>query len=225
MIASLKSVLHRAKSALKRDPDGFLQHVSGVVHVGANLGQERALYDKHGLPVIWIEPIPDVFQLLKANLAGFARQRAFQYLITDRDDAEYQFHVANNGGASSSVLDLNLHRDIWPEVAYERTIALRSKTLATVVRDERIDIRQYDALIMDTQGSELLVLQGAAPILHNFTHIKTEVPDFESYSGCCQLRDMAAFLTRAGFRESSRRKFAERAAGGCYYDVVYRRGV
>lgn len=223
MIARIKSVLHRAKSVLKGDPDSFLRHVSGVIHVGANTGQERGLYDKYGLRVIWIEPIPEVFATLQANVAGFSRQRAFQYLITDRDDAEYQFHVANNAGASSSVLDLNLHKDIWPQVAYERTITLRSKTLATVLKDERIEARDYDALIMDTQGSELLVLQGATPILQNFRYIKTEVPDFESYSGCCQLTDIAAFLTRAGYREVRRRKFAERAGGGSYYDIVYRR--
>jgi len=125
------------------------------------------LYDQYGLRVIWIEPIPDVFKTLQANVARFPRQRALQYLITDRDNAEYPFHVANNGGASSSVLDLSLHRDIWPQVGYERTITLRSKTLATVISEEYIDACEYDALVMDTQGSELLVLQGAASILPN----------------------------------------------------------
>lgn len=223
MIATFKSLVRRAQSVLQADRDGFLARVAGVIHVGANTGQEREVYDRYGLRVIWIEPIPDVFKTLQANIAGLPRQRAFQYLITDRDDAEYPFYVANNGGASSSVLELSLHRDIWPQVVYERTITLRSKTLATVMRAEDIDACEYDALIMDTQGSEMLVLQGAAPILHNFTYIKTEVPDFESYAGCCQLADIAAFLMRAGYREISRHKFAERAGGGSYYDVVYQR--
>lgn len=207
----------------KRDRNGFLRKVSGVIHVGANTGQERDLYEKHGLRVIWIEPIPQVFDTLKANISRYHHQRALQYLVTDQDDAAYQFHIANNDGASSSILELKLHKDVWPEVTYERTITLRSKTLASLLERERVEPAEYDALIMDTQGSELLVLKGAVSILRNFTYIKTEAADFESYEGCCQLADIDSFLARHGYREFSRHTFAERAEGGSYYDVVYKR--
>ena len=43
------------------DPDAFLRRVRGLVHVGANTGQERESYASHGLSVIWVEPIGDVF--------------------------------------------------------------------------------------------------------------------------------------------------------------------
>lgn len=113
MIGSrIKSVLNKIKSHLKYNPDRFLEEISGVIHVGANIGQERDLYNKLGLFVIWIEPIPEVFQMLKQNLQGFQNQRAFQYLVTDIDGREYQFHIANNTGASSSILDLEQHKDI-----------------------------------------------------------------------------------------------------------------
>src|SRR6185295_11443255 len=193
MKAKIKAILRRAGAILKRDPDRFLRKVSGVIHVGANTGQERELYKKHGLRVIWVEPIPEVFEKLKLNLTDFPQQRALQYLVSDQDNAQYQFHVANNDGASSSILELKHHKDIWPEVAYERTLALKSKTLASILAEERIDPREYDALIMDTQGSELLVLKGAGALLQHFRYIKTEVPDFESYAGCCQLSTIASF--------------------------------
>jgi FkbM family methyltransferase len=218
-----RAILSRIGRLLKRDPDRFFQEISGVIHVGANTGQERGLYERYGLRVIWIEPIPEVFETQKANLEGLHRQRALENLVTDRDDAEYQFHIANNNGASSSILDLKQHKDIWPTVAYAKTITLKSVTLATLLQRERIDPTEYDALIMDTQGSELLVLKGADPVLHNFKYIKTEVPDFESYEGCCQLLDIDSFLTRHGYKEFSRNKFANRAEGGSYYDIVYRR--
>ena len=223
MIAKIRAILRRTQSILKRDPDRFLRKVSGVVHIGANTGQERDLYKKYGLRVIWVEPIPEVFKTLKANLIGFPQQFALQSLVSDQDNKEYRFNIANNNGESSSILDLKLHKDIWPHVTYERTIILQSKTLVSLIEEERIAPREYDALIMDTQGSELLVLKGAIPILKNFMYIKTEVPDFESYEGCCQLTEIASFLKRYGFREYSRHKFAERAEGGSYYDVVYKR--
>ena len=205
------------------DPDGFLREVSGVVHVGANTGQERALYAGLGLRVLWVEPIPEVFETLLANLRGYREQRALRCLVSDSDGAEYQFHVASNRGASSSILDLKLHREVWPHVSYERTIRLRSRTLASLLAEERIGPGTYDALVVDTQGAELLVLRGALPILRHFAYIKVEVPDFESYAGCCQLGDVASFLAEHGYREHSRRTFAKRAAGGSYYDVVYKR--
>ena len=206
---------------LSRHPDAFLKEVTGVIHVGANTGQERNTYRKFGLKVIWIEPIPEVFAILQQNLAGYSGQRAFSYLITDQDDAEYQFHVANNGGASSSIFDFELHKEIWPQVDFERTITLRSITLPSFVQRENIHLPDYQALVLDTQGSELLVLKGAASLSHRFRFVKLEVSDFESYKDCCQLRDVEQFFHTHGYQERSRRKFADRPGGGSYYDILF----
>src|SRR5262249_367879 len=96
----INRIVRRARKIVRPwihgDPDSFLRKVSGVIHVGANLGQERVLYSRHGLNVIWIEPIPEIFRELSRNVEGFPWQRAYQYLITDRDDAEYTFHISNN---------------------------------------------------------------------------------------------------------------------------------
>jgi FkbM family methyltransferase len=219
----ITAVRQRAREFFHRDLDTLLRNVSGIIHVGANAGQERELYARHNLNVIWIEPIPEVFAKLQRNLRKFPRQRAFQYLVTEKDDEEYQFHIANNSGASSSIFDFKLHTEIWPEVKFERTVPLKSITLATMVEQEQIDLTEHDALIMDTQGSELLVLRGAESILHHFRYVKTEAADFESYSGCCQVADIAEFLLSRGYREFYRRAFASRPEGGNYYDIIYRR--
>jgi FkbM family methyltransferase len=220
---SANAVLRRARSMLRRDADRFLRQASGVIHVGANTGQERDLYQQHGLRVVWIEPIPEVFDRLRANIQAYPMQSAFQALVTDKDDEGYQFHVSNYEGLSSSILQLKLHNDIWPDVTFTRTLALRSVTLPSLLRREGIDVADYDALVMDTQGSELLVLKGAAAILPKLRFIKTEVPDFESYEQCCQVEEMTRFLEHHGFREYIRQPFATRLEGGTYYDIVYRK--
>ena len=217
-------LLRRLRRLFAPDPDRFLRSARGVVHVGANVGQERGLYDGYGLDVLWIEPIPDVFAALSANIAGFPRQRALERLVTDRDDASYEFHVANNDGQSSSILELKEHRDVWPKVAFTRTITLQSSTLATLFAREKIDASRYDALVMDTQGSELLVLRGAEPLLGGFNFIKTEAPDFEAYAGCAMLEDIERYLGARGYAEVARHRFASRPSGGHYYDVLYARG-
>ncbi len=212
-----------AKRALEEKRDVFLNRVSGVIHIGANVGQEKEIYAAHNLDVIWIEPIPEVFSQLKANLQDFPRQQAFQYLITDCDDKEYTFHIASNQGLSSSILELGLHKDVWSQIYYEKTILLKSIKLTSLVKKEGVKIDNYDALIMDTQGSELLVLKGAESLLSGFKFIKTEAADFEVYEGCCQIKDIADFLGKHGFREVSRKKFASRVDGGGCYDIVYKR--
>jgi len=220
--ASMK-ILRRLRRWFGPDPNRFLRSAHGVIHVGANIGQERALYARHDLDVLWIEPIPDVFEALRKNIAEYPRQRAVQALVTNRDDREYEFHVANNAGESSSILELKQHKDVWPKVAFTKSIYLRSVTLPTLLTREGVDIMRYDTLVMDTQGSELLVLEGATGLLPRFAYVKTEVPDFEAYEGCAQLADLAAFMAARGFAELARNRFASRAAGGNYYDVVYRR--
>ena len=213
----------RIRTALREDPDRFLKKVKGIIHVGANTGQEMELYAKYKLPVVWIEPIPEVFETLQNNLKAVKNQVAIKGLVTDVDDNDYEFHVANNYGASSSILELDLHTDIWPDIKYEKTISLKSNTLASLLKNNNISLDNFDTLIMDTQGSELLVLQGSVPILDKFTFIKTEVSDFESYKGCCQLKDIDAFLREYGFKEYYRHKFIEHPKGGSYFDIVYKK--
>ena len=204
--------------------DRFLTDVTGLVHVGANVGQERKLYAKLGLQVLWIEPIPEVFAALQSNLSGFPGQAALQALITDQDGAEYPFNVASNNGASSSILEFGQHRDIWPDVHFTNTITLKSLTLASLFRREGIDPTPYQALVMDTQGSELLVLKGAISMLGGFRYVKTEAADFESYAGCCQLSDIRAFMEKHGFIEHACQPFASRPEGGNYFNIVFKNG-
>ena len=218
-----KTLSQQVKDIFRRNPDRLLKKINGIIHVGANTGQEIKLYAQYGLPVVWIEPIPEVFETLQSNLAGVQKQIAIKGLVTDIDNKEYDFKLASNNGASSSILEFNLHQDIWPEVTFEKTIKLFSATLPSLLKNNNINISDYDMLVMDTQGSELLVLNGAIPILKTFTYIKTEVPDFESYKGCCQLEDLQAFLSQHGYKEFSRHKFATHPNGGNYYDIVYKK--
>lgn len=224
MYATARRALRTLKRKLRPENDStFLPLLRGVIHVGANSGQERALYDSYRLPVLWIEPIPEVFATLQRNIASYPDQRAVQALVADTDGAEVDFHIASNEGASSSMLEMASHKDIWPTVGFNRSVRMTTRTLVAVVSSAGVDMARYNGLIMDTQGSELLVLQGAVPLLHHFDFVKTEVADFESYKGCCQLSDLGRFMDQHGFDEFARHRFRNLEPGKAYYDVVYRR--
>jgi FkbM family methyltransferase len=218
-----KAAYRTLRAAAGRDPDAFFRRCAGVIHVGAHIGQERARYAALGLEVLWIEPIPEVFEQLQRNLEPYPEQRALQCLLSEADGKEVEFHVSNNAGQSSSMLELKDHAEIWPDVRYVRTLTLNSRTLPALLEDNGIDPGRYDALVLDTQGSELLVLQGAAPLLHRFRFIKAEAANFEAYAGCCTVSDLRTFLAHYRFRESARRSFAGTAKGQRYYDIVFRR--
>jgi len=205
------------------DPDRYLWHCRGVIHVGANNGSERRSYAEKLLAVLWVEPIPEVFSQLEANLRDLRKQHAVQALVTDRDGENFELNVSSGNMASSSIFELHDHRKLWPEVTMERKISLTSTTLPTLMNSRSIRPSAYDALVIDTQGSELLVLRGAEPVLRSFKYIKTEAADFESYKGCCQVEDINIFLTNHGFVEESRHRFHTLGGDLNYYDILYRR--
>jgi FkbM family methyltransferase len=202
----------------------FLKDSKGVIHVGANLGQERELYAAYGLDVIWIEPIPEICNELKNLINPYTNQKAFCYLVTDVDGRDYLFHVSNKGGGASSIYDLAGHKELWPDVTYTETIALKSITLPSLMRKEHLDVTGYDVLVLDTQGSELLVLKGATSLLPHIRYVRAEVADFEAYAGCCKLDELDDFFKEYGFRRLAKGRFAKMKDVGSYYDVLYGRG-
>jgi len=201
--------------------DWHLRRVSGVIHVGANTGQERDVYASFKLDVLWIEPIPSLFDELCKNIIALPEQRALNYLITDRDGAEYAFNVANNGGASSSILELDRHTEIWPEVRFVSKMTLKSVTLDTLLGTEN----RYQALVLDTQGTELLILKGATGLLSTMRYVTVEAADFESYIGCARVDDIVKFLNGFAFKLVQKHKFAELPQGGQYFQLLFRKQV
>jgi 2-O-methyltransferase len=200
--------------------EAWLRRVSNIVHVGANSGQEAAAYAERNLGVLWIEPIPSVFQELQKNISRYPNQTAYQALVTDRASQLVTLHIASNEGASSSIFDLAEHKEIWPEVDYVGSIDVLSHTLDDILLS---DSRQYDGLVMDTQGSELLVLKGASTVLQRFKYIKTEAADFEMYKGAATCTDLINFLSKFGFRLVRRDLLAKKPHGlGQVVDLLFK---
>jgi FkbM family methyltransferase len=224
-----RRVISSARSRLQKMVRGefneYLEDCHGVIHVGANEGQEREFYARHGLSVVWIEPIPEVYERLVSNIAPFPNQRAIRALITDKDGDNCVLHVSNNDGQSSSILGLHMHRDIWPEVHYIREIAVTSATLPSVLSKAGVNAEDYDALILDTQGSELLVLRGAESLLPQFRYLQVEAADFESYKGGATVKQIVQFLSQRGFRLRRKESFypmERHPEGGRSFELLFK---
>ena len=204
--------------------DGFLRNVTGLIHVGANRGQERRYYWLLGLDVIWVEPIVETFNALVDNIASYNRQRAVNALLSEEDGEEYDFQISNQGAGSSSILPFEDHSKIWPDIEYVETRKIRSTTLELLMQREQVNTEEYQALTLDVEGAELLVLKGTGDLIKGFRYVKCEVADFPSRTGTPTTAELDAFLTRAGFAQLIRRSFAMGPGNeGTYWDIVWKR--
>jgi hypothetical protein len=68
-----------------------------------------------------------------------------------------------------------------------------------------------------------MILKGATTIPPQFRVVKVEVPDFESYTGCCRRSELSDFMSAHGFRERRRDEFDSIPGVGTYFDVLYQR--
>ena len=205
--------------------DGYLRNVTGLIHIGANTGQERRLYQTVGLDVLWIEAMEDVYQILVDNIARYPRQRALRALLTDEEGKPYEFNVANNDG-SSSILPLQDHAVIFPHLQYVGVTTIVSTTFAKLITEQTIDLSDYQALTLDIEGAEPLALRGAGELLSKFRYIKCEVSDFPSRTDAPTSADLDAILRPFGFEQLARRAFAYGPdRNGTYWDIVWKKRV
>jgi len=124
----------------------ILPEITGVIHVGANVGQEMQAYSDYGLSVVWVEPLPSIFKLLQENLQGqncTIKQKAYRYLVTDEDDKVTVIHATNNWGLSSSILELKLHKEMEPNIFVHHDVSMKSITLPTLIERENIAKDRY----------------------------------------------------------------------------------
>ena len=69
-----------------------------------------------------------------------------------------------------------------------------SYTLSDIIKKDKISIKDYQTLILDTQGSELQILKGPNKLLKNFKYIKLEASNFELYKNNRVLKEIADYL-------------------------------
>lgn len=178
-----------------------LPQLKGIIHVGANWGQEISAYKaSKAKTCVYIEPIPEIFAKLKKNIGDSPNHHPVQACVSSINDEEVIFNVASNGGQSSSILPLGKHQDLYPKIKYVDSFRVKTKTLDSII-DERFSTDNFDLLTMDVQGSELKVLMGSARLLEGqINYVYAEVSEEPLYEGGCTFDEITSFLRVYGFR-------------------------
>jgi FkbM family methyltransferase len=171
----------------------------GVLHVGANVGEEAPVYDELGIKrVTWIEANAAIYAQLLKNIERFEDHSALCYCIGDEHDKPVNFHVSNNGSQSSSILDLGTHKIAHPEVHFTHDIPMVMKRIDVLFGDN-FD-KSTDFLNIDLQGAELKALRGMGDLLHQFKWAYLEVNKAELYKGCALVEDIDLYMLGFGFK-------------------------
>lgn len=179
-------------------------HPSGVLHVGANIGEEAPVYHQLGVKhAIFVEANPDIFLRLKSNISQYPHYTAMCYAVTDVNNQEVVLHISNNGSQSSSILELGTHKQQHPDVYYTHDIIVRTRRIDDLLHSlyiEDVGAPHYDFLNIDIQGAELKALQGAGTTLEQFKWMYLEVNREPLYLGCALIDEIDDYVSKFGFR-------------------------
>ena len=199
-----------------------IYHVApkGILHLGANVAEEAADYDRAGVKnVIWVECHPGALQALQAAVKPYPLNSIFFGAVSDADDQEVSFHKTSNG-MSSSLLPLLKHKEKHPEVVADGVITVKTITVDTLFKRAALSPSDYDFANLDLQGAELLALRGAEKYLESCRWVYTEINTEELYLGGALFPEVDKFLTNRGFRLVEKKLWSDFHAWG---DAFYSR--
>lgn len=177
----------------------------GVLQVGASFGQEMNWFVDNGIRAgVFIEPLPEPYRVLSQQCLQRPHFVAVNALCAEENGQRVRFHVASNGGMSSSMLAPANHLKEFDFVRFDQTVELVSHRLDHVVgfleqHGHGEACGTLDLLYMDTQGAEMKVLRGAGTVLERVNVILTEVTRNRMYDGAPDLAELMAYLAPRGF--------------------------
>ncbi|CAB4687183.1 MAG: FkbM family methyltransferase [Actinobacteria bacterium] len=169
---------------------------TGVLHVGAHFGEERNHYQSLNLNVCWIEAVPEFYKILQNNISSFPKQIAHNYLLGNQDKKIVNFYLANNEGSSSSIYELTEDNG-FKGLKMNESIEIEMRRLDSLFTEREIQL--YPNWIIDAQGAELQVLQGAEKLLGGVLSIMAEVSTSNIYIGGTNYFELKSYLHRFGF--------------------------
>ncbi len=190
----------------------------GILHVGANVAEERAAYGKN-INVLWVEAIPASYDELLENIKVYPNQEALNVLISDVDKETKKFYVSNQPDRSS-MYDFTAHHYKTKTFKHESTPEYEARRLDKLIDEGLIDISKYDILVTDCQGGDYNVVSSLGDYIRNFRFIKSEVMVKPIYKGMPMEKKLNEYLSENGFKRITNLSYVIR---GSQRDNVYKR--
>lgn len=186
---------------------------NGVLHIGAHYGQEAEHYHKLGVEeMVFVEADPDTFKVLLKNIEQYPKATALNVCLSDKEENDVDFNVADHTGQASSLLEFGTHVFAHPEVTMIGKIKVNTKRLDQIPISSSLDF-----LNIDVQCAEMKVLRGMGDLLKQFKYAYLEVNEKDLYKGCPHVNDIDLFMNGFGFRRVETKMFRHWGWGDAFY--------
>jgi len=189
---------HQALGIIKQ----YLPENPIIIEAGAYDGRETLRIAK-----LWphasihtFEPVPELFEKLKANTAHLPHVHCYQMALSDATGTA-TLHISENptkpGRASqaNSLLKPDKRLELSPLI-FPHTIQVPTITIDDWAAQHTID--HVDFLKLDVQGYELNIIKSSPRILQSVKVILTEVEFVQAYQGQYLYADVKSWLESHG---------------------------
>lgn len=148
-----------------------------ILHIGGHFAEEAALYYENGIKhAVFVEGDANLFPYLESIVKVYPNYSCTLAMLSNQDGYS-EFYVASNEGASSSILKPNRHTIERPDITFGDSRLVRTTTL------DSLGLDNFDLLVIDVQGAELLVIEGGLRTITNAKAIWIEVNAGFMYEG------------------------------------------
>ena len=163
----------------------------GVIHVGLWDFIEYGCYTKlFGNKVVGVEANPNIYQNMAKPVADKWGFQIFNEFVYREDNCVKNFYFAEHGSSFYQGL---------PEWNKVNSIKVKTKTLATVIEENKIDMNEYDFLNIDVEGAELDVLIGFEKYLDYINVVDLETTLDDSHKSGVSHEEIVQWLSERGF--------------------------
>lgn len=170
-------------------------NISGILHIGAHNCEELSTYIECGIKpndIIWLEGNPIIYDKMVKLVPNV-------YNIIVYDTEEIKEFIITNNGQSSSLLELDLHKNEYPYVFEVDRIKIKTQRIDNFLKENKIDIN-FNFLNLDIQGVELNALKSMETHLDKIKYIYTEINIKTLYKDCPLLDDIDNYLSKFNFK-------------------------
>lgn len=172
---------------------------SCILHVGAHEAEEKEIYKQMGCDkVLWIESMQEKYDVIRNAIKDEPNMSAITATVWSKDNQVMTFYQTNNG-QSSSVFELESHKEKYPSIVISKefkTVTSKIDTILLVTMKEKFI---PDMIALDIQGAELQALKGSTYTLKKVKWIYTEVSYERLYKDAALEPELTEFLNKKGF--------------------------
>lgn len=186
---------------------GYSTPIRGIVHVGANDGEEVARYVELGIPkILCIEPMQQaVIRFCRRYPIDRYPQVVLRQLALGNENREGTLSITAIDGGSSFLKYRPQNRSgpIAPHPDRDKIVGQQACSIRRWADLPGIDRQDYNCCVIDVQGMELDVLRGMDEQILLFDYFVVEVSEIPFYEGEAPAGEVISFLRGFGYETIS----------------------